>query len=66
MSRMHQGKLEALMADYTISPRRMGMTIITLSRKTGNRAQMLSSIQIHLLPDLSATREVVMNEPSGD
>jgi outer membrane lipoprotein-sorting protein len=66
MSLMHQGKLEALMADYTISAATNGMTIITLSPKDETVRSMLSSIQIHLLPDLSATREVVMNEPSGD
>ena len=66
MSLMHQGKLEALTTDYTISAATNSTTIITLVPKVPTIRQVLSSIDIHLLPDLSSTRAVVMNEPSGD
>jgi outer membrane lipoprotein-sorting protein len=66
MALMHQGKIDALNADYTISATTNGMTIISLVPKDETVRGVLSSIDIHLLPDLSATREVVMHEPSGD
>ena len=66
MSLMHQGKIDALTSDFTVSVATNSMTIITLEPKDENVRSMLSSIQIHLLPDLSSTRQVVMLEPSGD
>src|SRR6266850_4040111 len=63
---MHQGKIDALTNDFTISVATNSMTIVTLVPKDENVRAMLSSIAIHLLPDLSATRQVVMHEPSGD
>ncbi len=63
---MHQGKLDALTGDYTISVATGGMTVLTLVPKDENVRSVLSSLEVRLLPDLSATREVVMNEPGGD
>ena len=63
---MHQGKIEALTNDFTITVATNSMTIVTLVPKDENVRAMLSSIAIHLQPDLSATRQVVMHEPSGD
>ena len=64
---MQQGKLEALEADFTISVARgTSATRLTLVPKDQNVRATMSSLEIRLLPDLSATREVVMNEPGGD
>lgn len=66
MSLMNQGKLDALTADYKISVATGPMTVLTMVPKDENVRGMMSSLEVHLLPDLSATREVVMNEPNGD
>jgi len=66
MSLMNQGKLDALMVDYKISVATGTMTVLTMVPKNENVRGMMSSLEVHLLPDLSATREVVMNEPNGD
>jgi len=66
MSLMNQGKLDALMVDYKISVATGTMTVLTMVPKDENVRGMMSSLEVHLLPDLSATREVVMNEPNGD
>jgi len=67
MVAMHQGRLDALKANYDLSAATNGMTIITLVPKDKTVREVLASIQLRLPPDLSSTREVVMNEPaSGD
>jgi outer membrane lipoprotein-sorting protein len=66
MALMNQGKLDALMTDYTITVATGAMTVLTMVPKDANVRGMMSSLEVHLLPDLSATREVVMNEPNGD
>ena len=66
MALMNQGKLDALMVDYKISVTTGEMTVLTMVPKDENVRGMMSSLEVHLLPDLSATRQVVMNEPNGD
>jgi outer membrane lipoprotein-sorting protein len=66
MALMNQGKLDALMTDYKISVSTGEMTVLTMIPKDENVRGMMSSLEVHLPPDLSATREVVMNEPNGD
>ena len=66
MALMNQGKLDALVTDYTISVATGGMTVLTMIPKDENVRGIMSSLEVHLPPDLSATREVVMNEPNGD
>ena len=66
MALMNQGKLDALMTDYTISVSTGEMTVLTMVPKDENVRGMMSSLEVHLPPDLSATREVVLNEPNGD
>ncbi|MGZ4963897.1 MAG: LolA family protein [Limisphaerales bacterium] len=66
MVQMHQGKLDALTGDYTISVATGSVTVVTLVPKDDMIRSMLSSLEIKMQPDLSATREVVMNEPSGE
>lgn len=66
MSLMNQGKLDALTSDYTISAATNSLTILTLVPKDENVRSMLPSLEVRLLPDLSATREVVMHQSGGD
>jgi outer membrane lipoprotein-sorting protein len=66
MTLMHQGKLDALTSDYTISVATGSVAVVTLMPKDANVREMLASLEIKMEPDFSATREVVMNEPNGD
>ncbi len=66
MAQMNQGKLDALTADYTISVSTGSLSVVTLVPKDAAIRSVLSSIEVKMLPDFSATREVVMNEPSGE
>jgi outer membrane lipoprotein-sorting protein len=67
MSLMNQGKLDALTSDYIISvATNSSMAVMTLVPKNENVRGMLSSLEVKMAPDFSATREVVMNEPDGD
>ena len=66
MSLMHQGKLDALTADYTISVATNAMTVLTLVPKDENIHSLMPSLEVRLLPDLSATREVIMHQTGGD
>lgn len=67
MSLMNQGKLGALTGDYTISvATNSSVAVLTLVPKDKNVRETLSSLEVKMLPDFSATREVVMNEPNGD
>ena len=66
MSLMNQGKIDALTGVYTISIATNSLTILTLVPKDENVRSMLPSLEVRLLPDLSATREVVMHQSGGD
>jgi outer membrane lipoprotein-sorting protein len=66
MSLMHQGKMDALTADFNVSVATGAVAVVTLKPKDENVRSVLTSLEIHMLPDFSTTREVVMNEPNGD
>jgi outer membrane lipoprotein-sorting protein len=66
MAQMNQGRLDALTSDYTISLATGSLAVVTLVPKDETIRSMLSSIEVKMLPDFSATREVVMNEPGGE
>ena len=66
MSLMHQGKLDALTADFTLSVATGSVAVVTMVPKDKDVRSMLASLEIKMEPDFSATREVVMNEPNGD
>lgn len=66
MVQMHQGKLDALTADYTITVATGSVAVVTMVPKDETLRGMLSSLEIKMRPDFSATREVVMNEPGGE
>ena len=66
MALMNQGKLDALMVDYTITVVTGTETVLTMVPKDASVREMLASLEVHLPPDLSTTQEVVMNEPDGD
>jgi outer membrane lipoprotein carrier protein len=66
MALMNQGKLDALMTDYKISVDTGETTVLTMVPKDETVRGRMSSLEVRLPPDLSATREVVMNEPNGD
>lgn len=66
MTLMHQGKLDALTSDFTISVATGTKTIVSMVPKDENVRSMLAVLEIHLKSDLSATTEVVMREPGGD
>ena len=66
MVQMHHGKLDALTGYYTVSAAVGTLAVVTLVPKDETVRSMLSSIEIKMLPDFSATREVVMHEPGGD
>jgi len=63
---MHQGKLDALTADFNIIVSTGRVAVVTLVPKDENVRSMLSSLDIRMMPDFSTTRAVVMNEPGGD
>jgi outer membrane lipoprotein-sorting protein len=66
MSAMNQGDLTAMTRDFKISVSTNNEIILTMIPKDEAVRGMMSSFEVHLLPDLSTTREVVMNEPNGD
>src|SRR5580765_6437395 len=66
MALMNQGKLDALTSDYTLSVATGSVAVVTLVPKDKSVRAMLSSLEIKMRPDFSATTEVVMNEPGGD
>jgi hypothetical protein len=63
---MHQGKLDALTSDFKISVATGAVAVLTLEPKDKTVREMLASLEVRMHPDLSATREVVMHEPSGE
>jgi len=66
MTLMNQGRLDALTSDFKISVSTGSVALLTLVPKDENVRAMLSSLEVRMQPDFSATREVVMNEPNGD
>lgn len=67
ISLMNQGQLDALTSDYTVSVATNGSAAkLTLVPKDENVRRTLSSLEVKMPPDFSATRELVMNEPNGD
>jgi outer membrane lipoprotein-sorting protein len=66
MTLMHQGKLDALTSDFTISVSTGSVAVVTMVPKDENVRSMLASLEIIFQPDFSASREVVMHEPGGD
>lgn len=66
MVQMHQGKLDALTSDYAISVATGSVAVVTMVPKDETVRSMLSSLEVRMLSDFSATREVVMNEPTGE
>jgi outer membrane lipoprotein-sorting protein len=66
MAQMNEGKLDALTSDYTISVATGSLAVVTLVPKDKSIRSILSSLEVKMPPDFSATREVVMNEPSGE
>jgi outer membrane lipoprotein-sorting protein len=66
MTLMHQGKIDALTSDFTISVATGHVAVVTMVPKDDNVRAMLASLEIIFQPDFSASREVVMHEPGGD
>jgi hypothetical protein len=66
MSAMNQGNLGVLTNEYSASVATNSETVVTMIPKDENVRAMMSSFEIHLPSDFSATREVVLNEPDGD
>ncbi len=66
MSLMHQGKLDSLTNDFTVSVATGSVVVVTLVPKDDKVLSLLASLEIRMPPDFSATQEVVMNEPGGD
>lgn len=66
MTLMHQGKLDALTSDYTLSVATGAVTVVTMIPKDETVRSVLAALEVHLKADLSATTEVVMREPNGD
>jgi outer membrane lipoprotein-sorting protein len=66
MTLMHQGKLDTLTNDFTVSVSTGRVVVVTMIPKDIDVRSMLASLEIQMQPDFSATREVVMHEPGGD
>ena len=66
MVRMHEGKIDALAGDFTISVSTGSVAVVTLVPKDETVRSMMSSLELRMAPDFSTTREVVMREPGGD
>jgi outer membrane lipoprotein-sorting protein len=66
MSAMNRGKMDAMMEDFNITATTGSETVLKLVPKMDMVKNIIASMEIHLSPDLSATRQVVMNEPNGD
>jgi outer membrane lipoprotein-sorting protein len=63
---MHQGKLDALVSDFSISASTGSVAVLSLVPKDEKVRAMLASLEVRMLPDFSATKEVIMHEPGGD
>jgi outer membrane lipoprotein-sorting protein len=63
---MHQGKLDVLTRDFSISVSTGSVAVVTMVPKDPDIRSVLASLEIRMLADFSATREVIMKEPGGD
>jgi len=64
---IHQGKLDALTNDFTMSVATgKDVTVLKLAPKEETMRSMMSLLEVRLQPDFSATREVLMYEPGDD
>ena len=66
MAAMNSGKLDAMLADFDITATNSDELVLTFVPKSETVRGIMSAMEIHLAPDLSATRAVVMREPDGD
>jgi outer membrane lipoprotein-sorting protein len=66
MTLMHQGKLDALTSDYTLSVSTGAVTVVTMVPKDENIRSLLAALEIHFPPDLATIQAVVMREPGDD
>jgi outer membrane lipoprotein-sorting protein len=66
MTLLHQGKLDALTSDYTVSVQTGSVAAIVLTPKDANVRSMLESIEMRMDPDFKAVREILMKQPGGD
>lgn len=66
MSAMNQGRMENMLKDFEITATTGSETVLKMVPKNETIRGVMASMEIHLSPDLSATREVLMNEPNGD
>jgi outer membrane lipoprotein-sorting protein len=66
MAAMNQGNMDAMLKDFEITATTGNETVLKMVPKNETVRGVMASMEIHLTPDLAATREVVMNEPNGD
>lgn len=66
MTLMHQGQLEALTKDYTISVATGAVTVVTMIPKDETIRSLLAALEIHFPSDLATIQAVVMREPGDD
>jgi outer membrane lipoprotein-sorting protein len=66
MSAMNQGRLDTLTNEFSASVATGSVTVVTMIPKEEYVRSMMSSFEVHMPPDFSATLEVVLNEPNGD
>jgi outer membrane lipoprotein-sorting protein len=66
MSAMNRGDFGAMLSDYTMAVSTNTDIVLTFTPKDATVRGMMSTMEIHVPPDLSTTHEVVMNEPNGD
>ncbi|MFO1487268.1 MAG: outer membrane lipoprotein carrier protein LolA [Verrucomicrobiota bacterium] len=66
MTLMHQGKLDGMTNEFTVTVATGAVTVVTMEPLNDTIRSLLSSIEVRMKPDFSATLEVVMNEPGGD
>ena len=66
MTLLHQGKLDALTSDYTMSVTTGSVSAVVLVPKDPNVRSLLADLQMVMAPDFTTVREVVMKEPNGD
>jgi outer membrane lipoprotein-sorting protein len=66
MSAMNQGRLDTLTNEFSVSVATNSEMVVTMTPTDKSVRSMMASFEIHMEPDFSATREVVLNEPNGD
>lgn len=66
MALMNQGRLGPAKENFKITAATGDTAVITMFPKDDRAKAFLSSIEIRMAPDLSATREILMTEPNGD